>query len=52
MLIRRVQQARWVQAVHELAQPIETCHNWQRIPGRSVIGPDSNSWSSRPPSLR
>src|SRR6185503_8414367 len=34
MLICGVQQARRVQSIHELPQPIETCHNWQRIPLR------------------
>src|SRR4051812_35622056 len=28
MLISRVQQSRRMQTIHELAQPIETCHNW------------------------
>jgi hypothetical protein len=52
MLISRVQQPRRMQTIHELAQPIETCHNWQRIPEREGILRPGDDWSSRPPSVR
>jgi hypothetical protein len=31
MLVRRIKQPRWVQPVHQLAQPVETRHIGQRI---------------------
>jgi hypothetical protein len=52
MLVGRVQQPRRVQPIHELAQPIETCHKWQRIPLRSPHRRPRSDWSTRSHSVR
>jgi hypothetical protein len=47
MLIGGVQEPRRVQTINELAQPIETWHNFQRIPLRfAVLRGMRNRWSS------
>jgi hypothetical protein len=47
MLIGRIEQSRGVQPIDELSQPIETCHNWQRIPAVTTTGSFADCRSSR-----